>query len=236
MHGGPALTQPFYDPQTFSLSALSRGTSIAVLTYIGFDGISTLSEEAENPRRNILLATVFTCLLTGVLATAQVYLAQLVWPDFRTYPDADTAFVHVAGRAGGMALFHAINLTLLVANIGSGMGAQLTGARLLYGMGRDGVLPRKFFPRSRRIQLGKFRAIMCCFWAWFGLLGSFWMSFQLSVDMLNFGALFGFMGVNAAAFVHYFLKGKRTLGNFLPPAAGFLICSLLWVNCRAAPR
>src|SRR5882762_4744687 len=125
-HGANWL-QPFYDPATFSTTALSKGTSLAVLTYIGFDGISTLSEEAENPRRNILRATVFTCLLTGVMATLQVYLGQLVWPDFRTYPDADTAFVHVAGRAGGQALFHAINLTVLVATLGSGMGAQLTG-------------------------------------------------------------------------------------------------------------
>jgi hypothetical protein len=84
------------------MPALSKGTSLAVLTYIGFDGISTLSEEAENPRRNILLATVFTCLLTGVLATLQVYLGQLVWPNYTTYPDADTAFVYVAGRAGGL--------------------------------------------------------------------------------------------------------------------------------------
>ena len=96
---GAVWSQPFYDPSTFSMSALSKGTSLAVLTFIGFDGIATLSEEAENPRRNILLATVFTCLLTGILGTAQVYLGQLVWPDFRTYPDVDTAFVHVAGRA-----------------------------------------------------------------------------------------------------------------------------------------
>ena len=52
-----------------------------MLTYIGFDGISTLSEEVHNPRRNILLATVLVCLLTGVLASIQVYAAQLVWPE-----------------------------------------------------------------------------------------------------------------------------------------------------------
>src|SRR5438445_1121370 len=145
-HGSPGFfTRPFYDPQMWNAKAVLGGTSIAVLTYIGFDGISTLSEEAENPRRNILLATVFTCLLTGVLATLQVYLGQLVWPDYRTYPDGDTAFVHVAGRAGGPALFQAVNLTLLVATVGSGVGAQLSGARLLYGMGRDGVIPRSFF-------------------------------------------------------------------------------------------
>ena len=64
------LLRPFYDPATFSLPAVLTGASIACLTYIGFDGISTLSEEVENPRRNILLATVLTCLITGLLAFA----------------------------------------------------------------------------------------------------------------------------------------------------------------------
>jgi putrescine importer len=59
------FTRPFFDPKTFSIRPILGGTSLAVLTYIGFDGISTLSEEAKNPRRNIMLATVFVCLLTG---------------------------------------------------------------------------------------------------------------------------------------------------------------------------
>ena len=64
-HDGVSFfTRPFYDPSTWSTKAVLGGTSVAVLTYIGFDGISTLSEEAENPRRNILLATVFTCVTT----------------------------------------------------------------------------------------------------------------------------------------------------------------------------
>ena len=99
---GADFLRPFYDPKTFSIGALSSGTAIAVLTYIGFDGVSTLSEEVENPRRNILLATVLTCLITGVLASLEVYAGQLIWPDFHHYPDVDTAFVYVAGRAGGI--------------------------------------------------------------------------------------------------------------------------------------
>ena len=87
--------------QTFSLPAVLTGASIACLTYIGFDGISTLSEEVENPRRNILLATVLTCLITGVLASILVYLGAAVWGNWTGFPDVDTAFVHVAGKAGG---------------------------------------------------------------------------------------------------------------------------------------
>src|SRR6266487_2000673 len=145
-HDGAAFfTRPFYDPQTWNTKIVLGGTSLAVLTYIGFDGISTLSEEAENPKRNILLATVLVCLITGVLASIEVYAAQLVWPSSQSFPDVDTAYVYVAGRAAGRWLFTLINMTLLVATIGSGMGSQLGAARLLYGMGRGNALPKSFF-------------------------------------------------------------------------------------------
>src|SRR5499427_6809155 len=145
-HDEPGFfTRPFYDPQLFDARAVLGGTSIAVLTYIGFDGISTLSEEAENPKRNILLATVLVCLITGVLASIEVYAAQLVWPGAEPFPDVDTAYVSVAGRAAGAWLFALINITLLVATVGSGMGSQLGAARLLFGMGRGNALPKSFF-------------------------------------------------------------------------------------------
>jgi amino acid transporter len=230
-----SLTRPFYDPATFSWQAVSTGTSIAVLTYIGFDGISTLSEEVRNPRRNILLATVITCLITGVLATLEVYLGQLVWPDYKTYPDVDTAFVAVAGRAGGMVLFHVVNLTLLVATIGSGSGAQLGAARLLYSMGRDNTIPRGFFgviepkrgvPRNNVLFTGAL-----------ALAGAFLMSYQLGAELLNFGAFIAFMGVNAAAFTHYFLRQQeKKLVNFLPPVLGFLICGYIWLSLRTPAK
>jgi amino acid transporter len=205
------------------------GTSIAVLTYIGFDGISTLSEEAKNPRRDILLATVLTCLAIGVLSLFQVYLAELIWPAKQGYPDVDTAFVHVAGRAGGAWFFGLINLTLLTANIGSGMGAHLGAARLLYGMGRSNALPRKFFaavdpkrhiPRNNVIFVGVV-----------ALVGAFLITYGLGAEMLNFGALIAFMGVNLAAFMRYFVRERqRTLGNLVPPLLGFAVCFLLWIN------
>src|SRR5262249_55284263 len=123
-----------------------HGTSLAVLTYIGFDAISTFSEEVENPRKNILLATVLVCVLTGVLSSLEVYAAQLVWGS-KPFPAAqvESAFPLVARQAGGFFLFQLLNFTILVANVGSGMGAQLAAARLLYGMGRSNALPEGFF-------------------------------------------------------------------------------------------
>lgn len=229
-HDGFAFfTRPFYDPQTFSTTAVLGGTSLAVLTYIGFDGISTLSEEAENPRRNILLATVLVCLITGILAAIEVYAAQLVWPSSRPFPDVDTAYVSVAGRAAGQWLFSLINVTLLVATVGSGMGSQLGAARLLYGMGRGNAIPKSFFGAiepKRRIPRNN-----VLFVGGFALIGTVFLTFERAVELLNFGALLAFMGVNAASFTRYFLREKsRDLSNLLVPICGFAVCLLLWLN------
>jgi putrescine importer len=226
--GFPGWTRPFYDPKTFSVSAVSAGASLAVLTYIGFDGISTLSEEVHNPRRNILLASVIVCLITGVLASIQVYTAQLVWPG-TSFPDQDTAFCYVAGKAGGQWLFHTVNIALLVATIGSGAGAQLGAGRLLYGMGRDNAIPKRFFAAVHpRTQIPSNNIILV---GVVTLLGAFLLSFPLGAQLLNFGALIAFMGVNASSFVHYFLHNERKkLTYFLVPVLGFIVCLYLWFS------
>jgi putrescine importer len=225
------LIRPFYDAATFSVSSVLTGASVACLTYIGFDGISTLSEEAENPRRNILLATVLTCLITGILAAALVYSAQLVWGSWTGFPDVDTAFIQVAGRAGGAWLLSLISVTLLVANLGSGTSAHLGAARLLYGMGRSNALPRGFFgavdarngiPRNNVLLIGVL-----------AFAGGLLLSYQLGAEMLNFGAFIAFMGVNLAAFTRYWVRSDdRRLSNFVLPLLGFLVCLYLWISLR----
>lgn len=226
--GADFFLRPFYDPKTWDTKAILGGTSIAVLTYIGFDGISTLSEEVENPRRNILLATVLTCLVIGVLSAVEVYAAQLIWPVSQPFPNVDTAFVHVAARAWHP-MFIIVGLTLLVANFGSGMGAQLGAARLLYGMGRSEALPKSFFGKvdpKRHVPRNN-----VLFVDLIALIGAFIMSYELGAEMLNFGALIAFMGVNAAAFVHYFVRAaEKKITHFIPPVTGFCICLLLWLN------
>ena len=226
---GAYFTRPFYDPATFKLGSVLGGTSLAVLTYIGFDGISTLSEEVENPKRNILLATVLTCLAVGLLSAIEVYLSQLVWPASQPFPDVDTAFVHVAGRVTGPWFFAVMNLTLLIACIGSGMAAQLGAARLLFGMGRSNALPRAFFGAldpKHRIPRNNVVFVGCV-----ALAGTFLVSYSLGAEMLNFGALIAFIGVNVASLLHYYLRStEKKLRNLLPPLFGAAICFVLWLN------
>jgi len=222
--------RPFYNPQTFTINRVFHGTSVAVLTYIGFDGISTLSEEVEDPKRNIFLATVLVCFITGVLASAEVYGAQLLSPQI-TFPESEVenAFSHVAAIAGGPLMTKAISLTLLIATIGSGMGSQLGAARLLYGMGRSDAIPKKFFgaihPRTR------IPANNVLFVGVIALIGAFLITYDNGAELLNFGALIAFMGVNLASLTHYYIRGAdRSLAQLIPPVLGFFICLFIWIH------
>jgi putrescine importer len=225
-HDGAAFfTRPFYDPRLWDTKAVLAATSIAVLSYIGFDGISTLSEEAENPRRNILLATVLTCFVIGILSALEVYTAQLIWPASQPFPNSDTAFTYVAQRAWGP-LFALVGFTLLIANFGSGMGAQIGAARLLYGMGRSRALPQSFFgvvdpkrhvPRNNVIFVGVI-----------ALIGAFVLSYGLGAEMLNFGALIAFMGVNMAAFLRYDVR-ERGKNAIIPLVLTAIVIALVFL-------
>lgn len=233
--GTSFYTLPFYDPATFSRSGLLRGTSIAVLSYIGFDGISTLTDEAKDPERSVPRAIVMACFATGVLATIEVYLGQLVWPRGKAFPDIDTAYVHISGRAGGPILFMIVNAALLLANFGSGMASHLGAARLLLAMGQDGALPKRFFgaihpknriPRNNVVLIG----VVC-------LVGALFFSYQLGTEMLNYGALIAFMGVNVASVALGWRSGR--LAHWFPmliSAVGFLTCLFIWTNLGPIAR
>src|SRR6202011_4257209 len=136
-----ALT--FYNPRTFSVRAIAAGTALAATTYIGFDRLSILAEEVENPKRNVLLASVLVCVCTALFAAFQVFLAVRVWPDYRTLVNPETAFMDVASVVGGYKLFVGFGAVLLISSLACGLAGLLGAVRLLYSMGRDNVLPRK---------------------------------------------------------------------------------------------
>jgi len=228
--------RPFYNPQTFTVNRVFHGTSVAVLTYIGFDGISTLSEEVENPKKNIFLATVLVCVITGFLAAAEVYGAQLLsfhrfGTDFGVFSQFgdENVFSHVAGIAGGVLMTRVISLTLLIATTGSGMGSQLGAARLLYGMGRSNAIPKKFFGAIHPKTHIPANNVM--FVGAIALVGAFLITYDNGAELLNFGALIAFMGVNLASLTHYYIRGAdRALWQLIPPVLGFLICLFIWIH------
>jgi putrescine importer len=175
------------------------------------------------------------CAFTGVFSALQIYLAARVWPTYNNYPNVETAFLDVCGRAGGSWLFQAMALTLFVACVGSTLTAQLGAARLLYGMGRDSVLPKQAFGRLNRHGTPAFNIV---FIAIVTLAGSFAMNYEHSAELLNFGAFIAFMGVNLAVMRTFYKKGRRGSAwrDLLAPAGGFLFCLFIWLSLPALAK
>ena len=236
--------QPFYDPKTFNGHQIWMATSFAALTYIGFDGITTLSEDVENPKRNVLLATVLVCFLTGVFSGVEVYLGQRVWPNWHTFANLETAFMDVCRRVGGMPLFQAMGAILVLAALGSGLTGGLGAARLLFGMGRDGVLPRRFFAHlHRETNTPTYNILLIGLVAFIGAVSLNYIgnAYEHAAELLNFGAFLAFMGVNLSTFWHFSIvlrsnNRRRILGDAILPLAGFAFCALIWWNLNIVAK
>jgi putrescine importer len=234
-HGfwGVFSIQPFYRPGTFHIRKIASATSFAALTYLGFDAVTTMAEDVKNPRRNVLIAAVSVCLFTGLFGGLLVYLGHLVWPNYTTFTNIDTAFVDVTGRVGGVVLFKATAVLLLVANIGAMLAGQVGAARLLFGMGRENVIPSRYFARLHPIR--NTPDINIILLGIVAFVGAQVISYELAAELLNFGAFLGFMGVNLAVIWKFWVHradggGRNFFLDLLVPALGFLFCTAIWVG------
>ncbi|MGH9351779.1 MAG: APC family permease [Terriglobia bacterium] len=236
--GGLFSTKPFYDPKAFNSHRIWMATSFAALTYIGFDGVTTLSEDVENPKRNVLLATVLVCLFTGVISGLEVYLGQRIWPNWHTFTNLETAFMDVCHRVGGLPLYEAMGAILILAGFGSGLTGTLGVARLLFGMGRDEVLPKRVFGYlNPKTNTPTYNILIIGALAFTGaiVLGFIGNAYEHAGELINFGAFFAFMGVNFSVFWQFSIvlragRKRRILGDAILPLFGFVFCGLIWWN------
>jgi len=229
---------PFFNPQEFHIGTIASATSFAALTYIGFDAVTTLAEEVENPRRNIARATVLVCLITGLGSILVIYLAQLVWPLYQDFKSIDTAFLDVSDRIGGGGLFAAMVIVLILAQFGCAFTSQASAARLLFGMGKATVLPWRVVthlnPRSLQPSYN------VCFVGIVAFTGALLLDFQRAGELLNFGAFLSFMGVNLAALRSAVAQRERARASRVfqgvVASVGFISCLAIWLNLPAAAR
>jgi len=223
---------PLYNAQNFSFSHILTGTSLAALTYIGFDEVTTLAEDTVNPKRNIVLATVLICLITGLVSSIELYLFQLAWPDWTTFTNLDTAYLDIMELVGGGLLFGIFSVVMSISQFGAGLTGQVGAARLLYGMGRDNVLPNKVFGfLSRRSQNPTYNIFIV---GAIAFTGSVFLPLERACDLLNFGAFLGYMGVNLAVIWSYFINPPQdykrlVFKDLVLPVIGFIFCFVIWL-------
>lgn len=219
-----------------SLSAVLAGASIACYSYLGFDAITTLTEETIRPEKTMPRAILLTTLIGGIIFIAASYFSQLVHPDYLHFSDVSSAGLDIAKEIGGN-LFSALFLAgLIIAQFASGLSAQASASRLMYAMGRDGVFPKKVFGTlSRKFGTPMFNIILI------GILSllALTMTVATSTSFINFGAFSAFTFVNISVFSHYFVKkkerGAKAFWKFLVcPLAGACCTLLLLIHLDRA--
>jgi amino acid transporter len=228
---GLVSVQPFYDPHTFDLHALAMGTAFMSVSYIGFEGVTTLAEEVKNPRRNVWLATVLVCVLVGLFSMLQMYLAQQVWPQYQSYQNVDTVFVDIARRVGGVFLFNAMAVCFFVNFLGTGLTGQVSSARLLFSMGRDGILPPKIFARLDPRRANPAYNILII--GTLAFVGTQALNWEGALEVFSSVALFTYAAVNLAALRQFYglkqVDRKPRLGlDAIAPGLAFVFCAVDW--------
>lgn len=230
--GASALVSitPFFASDTFAIGAIVSGAAIACFSFLGFDSITTLSEEAVDPKNDIWKAAILSCLIGGIIFIVQAYVAQLIWPDVGSFKSEDTALFEVAERAGGALLATLFTVAVIVSTFTAGLTGQASASRLMFSMGRDEVLPKKFFTRLHpKYQTPMYNILLMC---GISIVGAIFLPINLVAELMNFGGLTGFMFVNLSVIVYYFFRKKerKIVRYFLIPGFGFLICFYLFIN------
>lgn len=230
----PSLFSAFYTPG-MEAPAIMAGAAILCLSFLGFDAVSTLSEEAHEPTRQIPRAILLCTLLAGALFVIVSAGGHLVFPDWREFGDVESAATDVMQRAGGRFLVSFFTAAYVSGAFASAMASQASVSRILYAMGRDQVLPRPLFGRISARYATPVNAILIV--SAFSLLALV-ISLSLAATMISFGALVAFSFVNLAVVKHYGVDRKRRSGldllRFLVmPTVGFLLTIWLWTSLSA---
>ena len=224
---------PIYQSDKVNLSFIAAAASIAVLSFLGFDGISTLAEETHRPERTVGNATVAALIILGLIFVTQTYLAALIHPNYKTL-DPELAFFQIARDAGGAFLYYLLLVVNVIAvGIANALAAQVAISRILYSVSRDDMLPAsRFLSRIHPRYRTPFNATL--FVGVVTLAVALIFAVDTITKFVNFVALTAFMALNISVFIYFFIRrGRRgSLPDFLKyllfPLLGFAIIAYVW--------
>lgn len=231
---------PFFNPSTFDPNLVMSAVSLGVLSFLGFDGIATLSEEAKDGRRGPGRAMMASLAIVGALFVLQTYIAGCISPDGAVFAnDPDNAFYLVAEVAGDKFLYVLCALATAIAwGIFNSLAAQTAISRILFAMSRDGNLPKalaKVHPKFKTPYVAA---------AFVGALSLVLVIVfeQLGIDaisrLVNFGALTSFCVLHVTVVWHFFIKERdgKVFTHLILPLLGFIIVGYTWISLDPASK
>lgn len=243
--GGGAGTlisaENFYDPQDFSRDGLLGAAAIMAISFLGFDAVTTVAEEAIEPEKNIGKAIFIICIGAGIVFIFIAYIAQVAWPDaWKEMSDPMTGifdlFEHM--KTGYMA-----TVFLIIDNCASlacALTATAAVARILYGMGRDGALPKRFFGYvNPKFQSPVYNILLVSALSLTSIIFS--ENLYAALSLVSFGALTAFTLVNLSVIFQYVVKDKKRTGTALLkylmiPAFGVIVSAYLFLNIETSGK
>jgi amino acid transporter len=231
-HGAGHLTiKPLYNPEVFSLGTVVSATSIAVLSFLGFDGISTLSEESRGGHKAIGRATLLALLLVGGLFIVQTWIAADLAEGMK-FQSPETAFFEISRVAGGVWLERIVLWSVAISvGIANAMAAQAAVSRILFAMARDGKLPRVLARVHPRFQTPYVSTLLVAAISLVAAVGFIDNIDDLS-RLVNFGALCSFLVLHVSVVNHYIVRqGSRDwLRHFVSPLLGMIVIGYVLVE------
>jgi amino acid transporter len=242
---GGALS-PLYDSSTFSVGLIFGAVSLAALSFLGFDAISTLSEENREGSRQVARATIASLMVVTVLFVVQTWVAALLVPDRQALlTDGDpegTAFYRAAEHAGGHWLFVLTAVATAIAwGFADALVAQAATSRVLYSMARDRQLPRflaAVHPTYRVPERATLLVALVSVAVGVGLTFREDNGITLLATLVNFGALTAFLLLHLAVIVHYLVRQRSRdyLRHLVVPLCGLVILGYVLVQAKVAAQ
>ena len=242
--GGGADTlvsaQAVYNGSEFEFANILAAASILAVSFLGFDAVSTMAEETINPEKTVGKAIIAVCVGAGVAFAIVSYFSQLAWPmAWVEMQDPDSGIFELLPMLGAF-MSTVFFITDNLASFVCAMAGLAAVSRILYGMGRDGILPNKVFGKLHpkfqtpfiNVIITSLLALTAIFYA-DNLMGA--------ASLVSFGALSGFILVNLSVIMHYFVRGKKRSGveivrYLVMPAIGMAVCAVLWFNIDSSAK
>lgn len=233
--GDLTTAKAIYNPDTFQFGNVLTASAVLCVSFVGFDAVSTMAEEAKNPDKIMGKAIISVIVIAGVLFMLTSYFTQIAWPmAYQEIQDPDSGIFELFPHMGQDWMGNVFFITDNFASFICAMAGMAAVSRILLGMGRDNILPKKFFghvsPKFQtpvnNILLTSVIALTALFYQ-DNLFGA--------ASLISFGAVTGFFMVNLSVVFHYYIKqgmrgGKNTLKYLIAPSIGMLSLIVVFIN------